>query len=371
MTAPMDIVIFGLSLTSSWGNGHATTYRALIRGLADQGHRVLFLERDVPWYAAQRDLPDPQFCELELYDDPEQVLARHADRLRAADAVIVGSYVPDGIGLIDRLAAMDLRRFCFYDIDTPVTLARLRQGEEEYLARRQIPLFDLYLSFSGGQVLNELQRDWGARRAEALFCSVDAQRYHPTDEPKIWDLGYLGTYSPDRQVRLNELLIEPARARPDLRFVVAGPQYPDSLDWPGNVDRIDHLPPEKHASFYSRQRFTLNVTRDDMIAAGWSPSVRLFEAAACASPVISDPWPGLDGLFPEDEAILIARSRDDVLTALCKPEKAACAIGQTARRIVATSHTGAARAQDLLRALSPGAGARPPRHEPFLEGSTQ
>ena len=369
MSTPMNIVFFGLSLTSSWGNGHATTYRALIRGLAAQDHRVLFLERDVPWYAGQRDLPEPDFCTIGLYDDLDEVLARHAERLRAADAVIVGSYVPGGIDLIDRLAAMNLRRLCFYDIDTPVTLARLARGEEEYLARRQIPLFHTYLSFSGGRVLDRLERDWGARRAEALYCSVDDRRYRPTGDAQVWDMGYLGTYSPDRQVRLNELLIEPARALPERRFVVAGPQYPDDIDWPANVERIEHLPPEEHAAFYSRQRFTLNVTRDDMIEAGWSPSVRLFEAAACATPVISDPWPGLDELFPEDEALLIARNSADVISALCMSDGAAAAMGDAARRIVLAGHTGAARARDLLRALRPERLPSHPHHQTYLEGS--
>ncbi len=368
MTAPLDIVIFGLSLTSSWGNGHATTYRALIRALSEQGHRVLFLERDVPWYAGQRDLPEPGFCELELYRDLDAVLTRHTDRLRAADAVIVGSYVPDGIELIDRLSAMDLRQLCFYDIDTPVTLARLERGDEDYLARRQIPRFDIYFSFSGGRVLDRLERDWGARRAEALYCSVDGRRYRPTGEAQVWDLGYLGTYSPDRQVRLDELLIEPARALPDRRFVVAGPQYPADIDWPANVERIEHLPPEDHASFYSRQRFTLNVTRDDMIAAGWSPSVRLFEAAACAAPVISDAWPGLTDLFPDGEAIIVAGSSADVIAALQQPKGTARAIGAQVQRIVGQGHTGDARARELVRALSTDAS---PPAETFLEGTMQ
>jgi spore maturation protein CgeB len=367
MIGRMNIVIFGLSLTSSWGNGHATTYRALIRGLQRQGHRVVFMERDVPWYASQRDLPDPDFCELVLYDDLDQVLAEQARCLAMADAVIVGSYVPDGIALIGRLADMDLRQLCFFDIDTPVTLARLQKNDEEYIAARQIPLFDAYLSFSGGRLLDDLESRWRARRAAALYCSVDADRYRPMDEPKVWDLGYLGTYSPDRQVRLDALLIEPARRLPELKFVVAGPQYPADIDWPANVDRIEHLPPEDHAAFYSRQRFTLNVTRDDMIAAGWSPSVRLFEAAACATPVISDAWRGLDELFPEDEAILIARHSADVISALRKPAPAARAIGENARRIVMDRHTGDARARDLLDILAV-ARMPMPRPEPYLEG---
>ena len=353
MSGRRDIVFFGLSLSSSWGNGHATTFRALIRGLAASGHRVLFLERDVPWYAAQRDLPMPGFCELAFYDDLAQVLRDRQPRLEQADAVIVGSYVPEGIALIDRLAVMRLRKFCFYDIDTPVTLDLLDREVNDYLAQRQVPLFDIYFSFSGGAVLDHLETSRGARQAEALYCAVDAERYtHDPDAVAKWDLGYLGTYSADRQPILDALLLEPARRLPDQRFVVAGPQYPEDIAWPPNVERIEHLPPAEHASFYNAQRFTLNVTRKAMRRMGWSPSVRLFEAAACGTPIVSDVWRGLADLFPEGDAIVLARGDDDVvnaLTGISEPRRRA--IGLQAERIVRASHTGGARARELISAI--------------------
>lgn len=352
MTEPLHIVFLGLSLSSSWGNGHATTYRALIKGLRQDGHRVLFLERDVPWYASQRDLASPDFCELVYYSDPEAMIALYGERLRSADAVIVGSYVPDGVWLIDRLITLSPKRLCFYDIDTPVTLAKLDRGDEEYLALRQIPLFDTYFSFSGGEVLTRLERRYGARRAVALYCSVDEERYVATGEASAWDLGYLGTYSPDRQPTLERFLMEPARRLPSMRFVVAGPQYPPEIDWPDNVERIEHLSPADHAGFYTRQRFTLNVTRSDMIAAGWSPSVRLFEAAACGTPVISDFWRGLDELLPDGEAVIIARGPEDVVTALTRlADGDRMAIAAAARKRVIGGHTGTARAGELVHAL--------------------
>jgi spore maturation protein CgeB len=352
MTAPLDIVIIGLSLSSSWGNGHATTFRALIRGLNAQGHRVLFLERDVSWYANQRDLPNPDFCRLAYYSSLDQLTRQFASEIASADAVIVGSYVPEGVAVIDAVASLSPKCLCFYDIDTPVTLAKLDRGDEEYVGLQQIPAFDAYFSFSGGDVLTRLEQDYHARRAIDLYCSVDADRYNNTDETFEWDLGYLGTYSPDRQATIERLLIEPARALPHLRFVVAGPQYPDTIDWPANVERIDHLPPQDHPSFYSRQRFTLNVTRADMIAAGWSPSVRLFEAAACGTPIISDDWRGLDELLPDGEAIFIARSGDDVVRALTDiSEEKRQAIRAAAHARVMQSHTGSARARHLVSAL--------------------
>lgn len=352
MTAPLDIVVLGLSLSSSWGNGHATTYRALLRGLAALGHRVTFLERDVPWYATSRDLPDPDFCDLRLYADLA-ALAAHAPAIRDADAVIVGSYVPDGPAVIDRVLAIARGVVAFYDIDTPVTLAQLARGETRSLEPRQIPLLDVYLSFTGGPTLDRLERVHGARAARALYCSVEPERYRPTGEPYAYDLGYLGTYAPDRQPTLEALLIEPARRLPEMRFVVAGPHYPDDVAWPANVVRIPHLPPAEHPSFYARQRFTLNVTRADMIAAGWSPSVRLFEAGACGTAIVGDDWEGLGALLPDGEAMLVAHGTDDVvriLTAL--PEARRAAIAADARARVLARHTGAARARDLVAALA-------------------
>ncbi|QLF68940.1 glycosyltransferase [Peteryoungia desertarenae] len=352
MKAAYDFVFLGLSLSSSWGNGHATTFRSLIRGLAARGQRVLFLERDVPWYAEARDLENPDFCTLDYYSDIEDLLARHRDAITAAKAVIVGSYVPAGVAVLDVLHALKPKRLCFYDIDTPVTLSKLDRGDEEYIAKRQFPMVDIYFSFAGGPVLSWLEKALGVKQAVALYCSVDAERYQPTGEPISWDLGYLGTYSRDRQPVLERLLIEPARRLPDKRFIVAGPQYPGDIDWPDNVDRIDHLPPADHPSFYSRQRFTLNVTRADMVALGWSPSVRLFEAAACETPIISDNWQGLTDFFSDGDEIRIATDSDEVVRILTETSEAdRMAQAKAAARRVAERHTGLARADEFLAAL--------------------
>ena len=284
-SSALDVVVLGLSLSSSWGNGHATTYRGLLRELAARGHRIRFLERDLPFYADNRDLAAPDFCELHLYGSYDELAARWSDGIAGADLIIVGSYVPEGIRvghLVTSLASTGVR--AFYDIDTPVTLAQLENGSCEYLCADLIPRYDLYLSFTGGPTLDVLERRWGSPCARPLYCSVEPALYYPDGPGECalaWDLGYLGTYSSDRQPTLDALLVEPARRDRSLRCVVAGPQYPASLAWPPNVTRRDHVAPSHHRSFYNAQRATLNVTRADMIRAGYSPSVRLFEAAAC------------------------------------------------------------------------------------------
>ncbi len=342
----MRFVFLGLSLSSSWGNGHATTYRALLRALAARGHDILFLEREQPWYAEHRDLKAPDFCTLRFYDDLVELDAWRRE-IEAADALIVGSYVPDGVALIDRLRRRVGGLFCFYDIDTPVTMQALASGGAPYLAARQPPFFDLYLSFTGGPTLRVLEREYGARMARALYCAVDPESHFPHLAERRWDLGYLGTYSEDRQPSVERLLIEPARRRPDLRCVVAGPLYPNSVDWPDNVERIPHLGPGEHAAFYAAQAWTLNVTRADMRRHGYSPSVRLFEASACATPIISDDWRGLDTLFVPGREVVIAYDTADVLAALAMPELRRAAIGKGAQARTLARHTAERRAQEL------------------------
>lgn len=348
MSLPLDIVIFGLSITSSWGNGHATTYRGLVRELINRGHRVTFLERDVPWYAAHRDLSRSDFGRTYLYQDLDELRDRFGEIVAEADVVVVGSYVSEGIDVAEWAIARNRGVKAFYDIDTPVTLAQLREEKCEYLSARLIPEFDLYFSFTGGPVLKELEENFGSPAARPLYCSVDPEQYFPEKRIRDLDLGYMGTYSLDRQAPLVELLLKPAQLWRQGRFEVVGPQYPADTRWPLNVFRVEHLPPDCHRIFYNRQRFTLNLTRSDMIRAGYSPSVRLFEAAACGTPVISDWWEGLDTFFKPDREILISNSTRETLKLLKEtPDDLARQIGERAREKVLRFHTAAHRAMEF------------------------
>ena len=375
----LDIVIFGLSIPSAWGNGHATTYRALARALHDRGHRVRFFERDQPWYADNRDLEAPPYAETHLYTSLEELEQRFGFETEiAADLVMIGSYVHDGAQLAEWLLPRATGLTAFYDIDTPVTVARLERGECDYLEPALIPRFDLYLSFAGGPILDRLRVRYDARRVRPLYCSVDPAEYHPTGARTVFDLGFIGTYSPDRQPALERLLIEPARRYPPGRFCVAGPQFPASIAWPQNVERIEHLPPHEHRDFYNGQRFTLNVTRADMVANGHSPSVRLFEAAACGVPIITDEWAGLEEFFQPGEECLVARSAADVLAFLREVEEPRRSqIAERARRRVLGAHTALHRAIELedcvrdARASSPpGASAARRGHRGRAGGTT-
>lgn len=349
MQGTLDFAFLGLSLRSAWGNGHATTYRALLRALRRRGHRVRFYERAQTWYAENQDLPGDLAACLVVYDDFESLRDAHAADIAGADVAILGSFVPEGARIADWLLREARGVTAFYDIDTPVTIAKLREGRCGYLRADQIAGFRLYLSFTGGPFLASLRCRYGAA-AEPLYCAVDAEQYAPARARARYDLGYLGTYCADRQPLLRKFLLDIAAAWPDGRFAVAGPQYPDDIEWPRNVARIDHLAPARHRAFYTSQRFALNLTRADMVAAGWSPSVRLFEAAACGVPVISDAWAGIDAFFEPGEEILLAREPAEVFTWLRDtPEPRRRALGAAARRRVLAEHTADRRAETLER----------------------
>ncbi|MBA3658663.1 MAG: glycosyltransferase [Gemmatimonadales bacterium] len=344
----MRVVILGLSITSSWGNGHATTFRGLVRELAARGHDVLFLERDVPWYAAHRDLPNPPYGRTGLYGSVDELRRIFGEEIEAADLVIVGSFVPEGAEIGEWVLQTTSGIAAFYDLDTPVTLAAMAQGERRYLTPELIPRYRLYLSFTGGPTLQRLEAGYGSPMARPLYCSVDPTIYRPIERALQWDLGYMGTYSSDRQAILEGLLLEPARRWSTGRFIVAGPQYPATAQWPANVARAEHVSPGEHRAFYGAQRFTLNLTRVEMVEAGYSPSTRLFEAAACGVPIISDWWAGLDEVFEPGLEILIARSSEEVLTILLEMSEAERErIGARSRTRVLKNHTAAHRAREL------------------------
>lgn len=352
----MKITIFGLAITSSWGNGHATTYRALCNALAKRGHQIVFFEQDAEWYANNRDVDGLPKIKIIRYQQWADVRIRAQTELRDSDVAMVGSYFPHAFEAMAEMCESRAGVKAFYDIDTPITLSQLREsGQTAYLHAADIPELDLYLSFTGGPVLRELERDFGARRAIALYCSVDTDKYRPSgvNNDFACEMSYMGTYAPDRQSKLDEMLCASAREMPDGKFIVTGSQYPSGVRWPHNVMRIEHLEPKYHAHLYSSSRLVLNVTRRDMVMAGYSPSVRLFEAAACGAAIVSDNWPGLDEFFTPGEEILLASSRVETLRYLRDYDEAELRrIGDQARQRILTEHSSDRRAQQFEEFVS-------------------
>ena len=346
----MKITVFGLTISSSWGNGHATPYRALIRALDRLGHRVRFFEKDVPYYSSRRDFDSCDYCELTLYSDWAEVRDRALSSAADSDVVITASFLPEGRRINDDVLELGGPLRVFYDLDTPVTLANLRQNEVEYVEASQIPEFDLILSFTGGKAVAELENAYRARMVRPLYGCVDPNDYHRVSAvPQfLCDLSYMGTYSADRQARLDELLLEPSRRHPEKTFMLAGSLYPWNWEWPENVRRMEHVAPADHSRFYSSSRLTLNITRGEMAANGWCPSGRFFEAAACGTPLITDAWDGLDSFFDPSSELRIVSRAADVEDTLRLPADELQVMASRARQRTLDEHTGDVRARQLI-----------------------
>jgi spore maturation protein CgeB len=349
----LKIAIFGLTISSSWGNGHATPYRAILRALARQRHRISFFEKDVPYYALRRDFTACDFCELFLYPSWDQIRPVARSVVAECDAVIFASYCPDGARIIDDIIEIPGPKKLFYDLDTPITFSNLISGDLDYLRRDQIPLFDMYLSFTGGRILDELATEWGAQEAHPLYGCVDPEVHArvPANDHFRCDLSYMGTYAADRQQKLEELFLAPAQELPFRQFVLAGSMYPWEMEFPPNVRRIEHVAPSDHPVLYSSSRATLNITRNEMARFGYCPSGRFFEAAACGTPIISDWFEGLDTFFETGWAnpeLILASNTREVIAALSRSDHELREIAGRARRRTLSEHTGERRAEDLI-----------------------
>lgn len=349
----MKFVVFGLTISSSWGNGHATLWRGLCHALAGLGHRVVFFERDTSYYAQHRDFSDLPGGALILYPDWDSVRRRAADELADADVAITTSYCPDALPATELLLGSKAMAV-FYDLDTPVTLSRVEAGEPvPYLGPHGLADFDLVLSYTGGGALQALRQRLGARRAVPLYGHVDPAVHRPAAPQSRYraDLSYLGTYAADRQAMLERLFLDPARQRPGRRFLIGGAQYPADFPWAQNIHFVRHVAPADHPAFFSSSRMTLNVTRQAMADMGWCPSGRLFEAAACGTAILSDGWEGLDAFFAPGREILVARDSGDAVAAVDLSDAEVARIAAAARQRVLSEHTSMHRARDLLAAL--------------------
>lgn len=358
----MKITIFGLAVSSSWGNGHATLWRGLCRALAAAKHQIVFFERDVPYYAAHRDLVHPEGWTLFLYSSWDEIRARAERELAGSDAGLVTSYCPDALEAAELVLSSRARVRCFYDLDTPVTLQRLAAGERvPYVGPRGLAGFDLVLSYTGGEALAALATRLGAARAAALHGCVDPRVHRPVEATgRVYLASYLGTHSHDRQAPLETLFLGPARRMPERAFALGGALYPAGMEWPANVHYRPHVPPSEHPGFYCSASLTVSVTRAPMARMGHCPSARLFESAACGVPVLSDWWEGLDGFFEPGREILVARTTEEALDAMRRPAAELAQIGRAARRRALAEHTATARAHELVRLIESAAAPATP-----------
>ncbi len=349
-SSDVKLAIFGRALSSSWGDDHAPSWRGLCRALHDDGHEVVFFERDLPFGAAHRDLADPGYCRLVLYREWGEVARRAERELADADAGIVTACCPDALAAGEALTESRALRV-LYDLDTWRTLQGLEHGEPPaHVGPRALVDFDLVLGSIGGRSLAALETRLGAKRALPLYPSVDPRSHRPIAPDPVLrgDLCHVGAFAADRRRALDALFLEPARRLGDKRFVVVGAHFPEDFPWRENTRYVRQLAPVRHPAFYCSARWTLDITGAALAQHGHCPSPHLFQAAACGSPIVADPWDGLDALFEPGREIAVARSSDDVVAALGLPEPARRKIAEAARRRTLAQHSARARSRQLI-----------------------
>jgi spore maturation protein CgeB len=357
----LKLTFFGLTLSSSWGNGHATPYRAILRALHRLGHQITFYERDVPYYAKHRDFTECEYCELKLYSSWDVIRSRALAEASNSDVVLTASYVPEGARIADALLSLDAPLCVFYDLDTPITLNHLAEGDLDYLRASQLPAFDLVLSWTGGGALVALERDFGVKLARPLFGCVDPDVYRPVQpySELRCELSYMGTYAEDRQAKLESMFLDVARHRSSSRFLLAGSLYPSEWQWPANVQHFEHVGPSDHSVLYCSSRLTLNLTRKEMAACGYCPSGRFFEAAACGAPIVTDWFCGLDSFFEPGQEVLVASDTGTMLCALDRSDAELLQMARRARQRTLDEHTGRQRALTMLAAFEAACSPQP------------
>ncbi|MBX3221469.1 MAG: glycosyltransferase [Labilithrix sp.] len=346
----MRLVVFGLSVTSARDNAHATFWRGVLRALAADGHEVVFFERDTPFFAGHRDLVAPDGYEVVVYPSWSGVLPRARRAVSRADVAIVTSGQADAAAATELVVAAGHTRI-FYDLDAPVTFQRLDRGElVSWLPPGGFGELDLVLSVTGGAALERFRRELGARRVAPLFACVDADAFRPPSprrEP-VYDLSYLATSALDGLSGVESLLFGVAERAPERRLLVGGVAYAEDRQPSPNLDVVPRVPPAERPAFYGRSRLTLDGTAAATASSGFCPSPRLFEAAACGVPIISDGWHGIESFFAPGDEILVAAGADDVLAMLELSPEALGALARGARERVLAEHTAVHRARELV-----------------------
>jgi spore maturation protein CgeB len=347
------IAFFGSSLVSSYWNGGATYYRGIVRALAERGHAVTFYEPDAYERQAHRDIADPPWAEVVVWE-PTEARARALVRgARGADLVVKAS----GVGVLDAeledaVAALDGPTRIFWDVDAPATLARVEEGAGDSF-RELIPAYDLVLTYGGGDPVVERYRALGARDCVPVYNALDPETHHPVQrDPRFAaDLAFLGNRLPDREARVDEFFLRAAELAPERAFLFGGSGW-DGKPLPANVRALGHVGTGDHNALNSTPLAVLNVTRDSMVANGWSPPTRVFEAAGAAACLITDAWEGIElFLEPGTEVLLAADGHAVASHVQGLTRDMAERIGRAARERVLREHTYAHRAEQVEAVL--------------------
>lgn len=350
----MRIAFFGSSLVSAYWNGAATYYRGIIRALAARGHEITFYEPDAWDRQRHRDIDDPPWAKVVVYDPTEPAAVRAIEQARMADVVVKAS----GVGVLDDFlenAIAGLRSpsriALFWDVDAPSTLDRVQQNPADPFGAL-IPRFSGIFTYGGGMPVVKAYRSLAASDCVPIYNALDPDTHFPVEKDGRFaaDLAFLGNRLPDREARVDEFFFKPARMLPSMNFLLGGAGW-NEKEIPANVRWLDHVYTRDHNALNSTARVLINISRESMARYGFSPATRVFEAAGAAACIVTDKWEGIELFFEPGKEILVAASGEDVVRHLGISSRDAAAIGEAARRRVLAEHTYMHRAVQIEQAL--------------------
>jgi spore maturation protein CgeB len=353
----MRIAFFGSSLVSAYWNGAATYYRGIIRALAERGHQVTFYEPDAYDRQKHRDIPDPDWAEVVVYqvDEGTHDVDRMLDLARGSDLVVKAS----GVGVFDAYLEREVLNLkspdtsvIFWDVDAPATLDRLA-GDPNDPFRPLVKNYDAVFTYGGGQPVIDCYESFGARQCVPIYNALDPTTHFPVEPVNRFrsDLSFLGNRLPDREARVEEFFLKPAAELPQSRFLLGGSGWGDK-PMPESVEYVHHVYTPDHNAFNCSARSVLNISRASMARYGFSPATRVFEAVGAGACLLTDAWEGIEMFLAPGEEVLVAHSGEDVARFVRDLDDERCRrIGQAARRRVLAEHTYAHRAEQVERIL--------------------
>jgi spore maturation protein CgeB len=356
MKSKLNIAFFGSSLVSAYWNGAATYYRGIIRALDQLGHRVTFYEPDAYDRQQHRDIDDPAWADVIVYQNDAGEALRALESACHADLLIKTS----GVGAFDELLELAILEMkaphtlaAFWDVDAPATLDRMNANPDDPFLSL-VPRYDLILTYGGGEPVVAAYGLLGARACIPVYNAFDPETHYPAPpDPRFTcDLALLANRLPDREARVEEFFLDVAAKLPQKEFVLGGSGWGDKRLSP-NVTYVNHVYTRDHNVFNSTPRAVLNVNRESMARYGFSPPTRIFEAAGAAACLITDDWEGIDMFLEPGREVLVARDGDEVCEHLqLLTAERAREIGTAARSRILGQHTYTHRALQLQDVLN-------------------
>jgi spore maturation protein CgeB len=356
MASRISMAMFGSSLVSAYWNGAATYYRGIIRALHDRGFDVTFYEPDAFSRQQHRDMEDPSWARVKVYDATSDGVQQALEQARGADILCKAS----GVGVFDELLEAEIPRLrtesntlVFWDVDAPATLERMRENENDPF-RQQVSRYDLVLTYGGGHEVVREYLSRGARECVPIYNALDPTTHHPVaPDPRFaGTLGFLGNRLPDREARVREFFLDAAARLPEERFILGGSGWSEHIALPDNVNYVGHVYTRDHNAFNCTPRAVININRDSMAQTGFSPPTRVFEAAGAAACLLCDAWHGIEQFLEPGREVLCVSSGMEVAETLCDlTEERARQIGRAARQRILREHTYDHRALELQTLL--------------------